>query len=121
MFKFRQCAQDQQSIDTWYKKLKRMVKTVRLGKCTCGLGYSEERAIRDVKVELTNDSKLRTDGLSKDLSLTEVLKEGEANELARRRAATVEGKKVMKVERDDDSLTAEEEEYMIAKLRRSGK
>ena len=121
MFKFRQYAQDQQSIDTWYKKLKRVVKTLRLGNCTCGGGYSEERAIRDIMVELTNDSKLRKDGLSKDLSLTEVLKEGEANELARRRAATVEGKKVMKVEHDDEALTAAEEEYMIAKLRKSGK
>ena len=69
MFKFRQTSQDQQSIDEWYKTLKSAVKTLRLGQCTCGLGYTEERAIRDVMVELTKDSKLRKDALSKDLSL----------------------------------------------------
>ena len=94
MFKFRQQGQDQQGIETWHKKLKSVVKTLRLGHCTCGHGYSEERAIRDVMVELTTDSKLRKDGLSKDLSLDALMKEGIANELARSREATVEGSDV---------------------------
>ena len=38
MFKFRQCSQDQQSIDTWDKKLRMVVKTLGLDKCTCGHG-----------------------------------------------------------------------------------
>ena len=96
MFKFRQMCQDQQSLEAWYKKLRSAVKTLQLGQCTCGLGYTEERAIRDVMVELTNDSKLRKDALAKDLSLEALLKEGEANELARSRATTIE-KKVMKM------------------------
>ena len=121
MLKFRQCAQDQQSIDKWYKQLKSAVKTLRLGRCTCGGGYNEERAIRDIMVELTNDTKLRKDGLSKDLSLKELLKEGEANELARRRAAAVEGKSVLKISKEDDDLTDADAEFMIAKLKRAGK
>ena len=76
MFKFRQNAQDQQTIEAWYKKLRSAVKTLRLQKCTCGHGYSEERAIRDIMVELTTDTKLRKDALSKDLSLEALLKEG---------------------------------------------
>ena len=96
MFKFCQQEQGQRSISSWYKELKSSVKTLRLKRCTCGHGYSEDRAIRDVMIELTNDSKLRKDGLSKDLSLADVLKEGEANELARSRAATVEGKSTPK-------------------------
>ena len=96
MFKFRQGAQQQQSIEVWYKKLRSAVKTLRLKECTCGHGYSEERAIRDIMVELTNNTKLRKDALSKDLSLAALLKEGEANELARSRTATVEGKNVNK-------------------------
>ncbi len=123
MFKFRQYAQEQQSIEGWYKKLRSAVKTLRLNKCTCGHGYSEERAIRDVMVELTNDTKLRKDGLSKDLSLAEVIKDGESNELARSRAATVEGKNVMKVRTadDDEELTEDQAQYMIAKLQRAGR
>ena len=126
MFKFRQLEQGQRSIGTWYKDLKSLVKTLRLGRCTCGNGYSEDRAIRDVMIELTNDSKLRKDGLSKDLSLADVLKEGEANELARSRAATVEGKntvhKLLATEAgNDDTLTAEEEQLLVAKLRKGGK
>ena len=121
MFKFRQGAQQQQSIEVWYKKLKSAVKTLRLKECTCGHGYSEERAIRDIMVELTNDTKLRKDALSKDLSLAALLKEGEANELARSRAATVEGKSVNKIDTFDDELTDEEANYMIAKLKRAGK
>ena len=72
-------------------------------------------------VELTNDSKLRKDALSKDLSLEELLKEGEANELARSRAATVENKQVMKLNVDEDSLTEEEACLMVAKLKKAGK
>ena len=77
-------------------------------------------------IELSNDIKLRKDGLSKVLSLEEVLKEGEANELARSRAATVEGKSTVHklcatVAGDDDTLTEEEEQIMIAKIRKSGK
>ena len=121
MFKFRQGTQDQQSIDSWYKRLKSAVKTLRLQKCTCGLGYSEERAIRGVMVELTNDSKLRKEALSKDLSLEELLKEGETNELARSRATTVENKQVMKLNVDKDGLTDEEASMMIAKLKKAGK
>ena len=82
MYKFRQLAQGQRNITKWHKQLKSSVKTLRLGSCTCGNGYSEERAIRDVMVELTTDGKLRKDGLSKDLKLDQLLKEGEANELA---------------------------------------
>ena len=85
MFKFRQYAQGQQSIDSWYKKLKAAVKTLRLNACTCEGGHSEERAIRDIMVELTNDCKLRKDALTKDLSLGDFLKEGEAKELAQSR------------------------------------
>ncbi len=59
MFKFRQHAQEQQSIETWFKRLRSAVKTLRLHKCTCGHGYTEERAIRDLMVELTNNTKLR--------------------------------------------------------------
>ena len=126
MFKFRQQEQGQRNINSWFKELKSCVKTLRLGRCTCGNGYSEDRAIRDVMVELTNDSKLRKDGLAKDLPLTEVLKEGEANELARSRAATVEGKSTVSKLRataadDDDPLTEEEEQLMVAKLRKAGK
>ena len=126
MFKFRQLEQGQRSISSWHKELKALVKTLRLGRCTCGNGYSEERAIRDIMIELTTDSKLRKDGLSKDLSLAEVLKEGEANELARQRARTVEGKtsvnklKTAAVEQDEE-LTEEEEAIMVAKLRKAGK
>ena len=58
--------------------------------------------------------------------MTEVLKEGEANELARSRAATVEGKNsihklLATAGSDDDTLTEEEEQIMIAKLRKKGK
>ena len=121
-FKFRQNAQDQQSMDTWYKRLRAAVKTLRLQKCTCGLGYSEDRAIRDIMVELTTDSKLRKDGLSKDLSLTDLLKEGEANELARRRAKEVEGKSIARVMNNDEGdLTEAQAEIMIAKLKKAGK
>ena len=45
MFKFRQNEQGQRSLHSWYKQLKAMVKTLRLNQCTCGLGYSEERAM----------------------------------------------------------------------------
>ena len=124
MFKFRQTTQEQQSIDEWYKKLKSAVKTLRLGKCTCGLGYTEDRAIRDVMVELTRDSKLRKDALSKDLSLSDLLKEGEANELARSRAATVEQNKNIRktrIEDEDDEEECFEEERRIAKMRKAGK
>ena len=126
MFKFRQQEQGQRSINNWYKELKSYVKTLRLGRCTCGHGYSEDRAIRDVMIELSNDSKLRKDGLSKDLSLTDTLKEGEANELARTRAATVEGKNsvhklLTTATDDDDMLTEEEEQVLVAKLRKAGK
>ena len=38
--------------------------------------------------------------------LKELINEGEANELARRREATVEGKKLMKVEDEEDDLIA---------------
>ena len=126
MFKFRQQEQGHRSISNWYKDLKASVKTLRLKRCTCGQGYSEDRAIRDVMIELTNDSKLRKDGLSKDLSLADVLKEGEANELARSRAATVEGKSSVLILQateagEDDTLTEEEEQIMVAKLRKAGK
>ena len=129
MFKFRQQEQGQRSINHWHKELKSSVKTLRLGRCTCGHGYSEDRAIRDVMIERTNDSKLRKDGLSKDLSLADVLKEGEANELARSRAATVEGKSTVNKllatatgdSDDDEALTEEEEMLMVAKLRKAGK
>ena len=97
MYKFRQLAQGQRNITKWHKQLKSSVKTLRLSSCTCGHGYSEERAIRDIMVELTTDSKLRKDALSKDLKLDKLLKEGEANELARLRSATVESKSVNKV------------------------
>ena len=72
-------------------------------------------------VELTNDTKLRKDALSKDLFLAALLKEGEANELARSRAATVEGKNVMKLDTLGDDLTDEEANFMIAKLKKAGK
>ena len=124
MFKFRQNEQGQRSINSWYKQLKTTVKTLRLGQCTCGHGYNEDRAIRDIMIELTNDSKLRKDGLSKDLKLTDVLKEGEANELARSRAASIEGKSVNKLDMTaskDDDLTDEAAELMIMKLKRAGK
>ena len=123
MFKFRQQIQGQQSIKSWYKQLKSSVKTLRLGRCTCGHGYTEDRAIRDTMIELTTDSKLRKDGVSKDLKLNEVLKEGEANELARSRAATVEGKSVHKIQRNetDNDMTDEEAEVMIAKLKKAGR
>ena len=122
MFKFRQNEQGQRGINPWYKQLKASVKTLRLKQCTCGHGYSEERAIRDVMVALTNDSKLRKDALAKDLSLADLLKEGEANELARSRAATVEQKNlaVNKLDMTDD-LTDAEAEHLIAKLKRAGK
>ena len=53
--------------------------------------------MRDVMVERTTDSKLRKDGLSQDLDLQKLLQEGEANELARSRSATVEQKSVHKL------------------------
>ena len=123
MYKFRQLAQNQRNITNWHKQLKSSVKTLRLNSCTCGNGYSEERAIRDIMVELTTDSKLRKDGLSKDLKLDELLKEGEANELARARSATVENKSVNKLVylSEDEPLTAEQESLVIAKLKQSGK
>ncbi len=129
MFKFRQQDQGQRNMGKWYKQLKSSVKTLRLARCTCGHGYTEDRAIRDVMIELTNDSKLRKDGLSKDLQLADVLKEGEANELARSRAATVEGKSsVNKVTmpkplatNDDGPPTEEEEKFMIARLKKTGR
>ena len=122
MFKFRQNEQGQRGINAWYKHLKATVKTLRLKQCTCGLGYSEERAIRDVIVALTTDSKLRKEALSKDLSLTDLLKEAEANELARKRAATVEKKSVNKLDMlDDDELTDDQAKYYIAKLKQAGK
>ena len=122
MFKFRQNEQGQRGINTWFKQLKSNVKTLRLKRCTCGNGYSEERAIRDVIVALTNDNKLRKDALSKDLSLTELLREGEANKLARSRAATVEKKSVNKLDVvDDGELTDEQAQYYIAKLKQAGK
>lgn len=120
MFKFRQEGQGQRSVNNWYKQLRSSVKTLRLSQCTCGLGYSEDRAIRDVMIELTNDDKLRKDGLSKDLSLQEVVREGEANELARARAATVQGKSVNKVNVTHD-MTDEEANFLIAKLKKAGK
>ena len=50
-----------------------------------------------------------------------MVNEGEANELAWRRAATVEGKKLMKVEHEEDDLTeAEEDENIITKLKGTG-
>ena len=122
MFKFRQRAQENQSIEAWYKRLRSAVKTLRLQKCTCGHGYSEERAIRDIMVEMTNDSKLRKDALTKDYSLADLLKDGEANELARKRAASVEGKKVMQLSMDnDEELTESEAQFMIAKLKKAGR
>ena len=121
MFKFWQNEQGQRSINEWYKELKTMVKTLRLKQCTCGQGYSEERAIRDVMVSQTTDSKLRKDALSKGLSLTDLLKEGEANELARSRAATVEQKTVNRIDMTDDHMTDAEANLMIAKLKRAGK
>ena len=122
MFKFRQSAQENQSIDAWYKRLKSAVEILRLGNCTCGQGYTEQRAIRDIMVELTVDSKLREDALTKDLALHALLKEGEANELARKRAATVEGKKVMQMSLDDEEeLTEAEANIMIAKLKKAGR
>ena len=122
MFKFRQNEQGQRGINAWYKQLKTNVKTLRLKQCTCGLGYSEERAIRDVIVALTTDAKLRKDALTKDLSLADLIREGEANELARSRAATVEKKSVHKLSRiDDDELTDEQANYYIAKLKQAGK
>ena len=83
----------------------------------------EDRAIRDVMVELANDSKLRKDALdTKDLSLTALLKEGEANELVRSRAATVEGKSIHRLSAQaDKELTDEEAEVMIARLKSAGK
>jgi hypothetical protein len=120
MFKFRQNEQGQRNINAWYKQLKATVKTLRLNQCTCGNGYSEERAIRDVIVALTTDSKLRKDALSKDLQLDGLLKEGEANELARSRAATLEKKNVNRVG-VNDRLTDEEAKLMIAKLKKAGK
>ena len=122
MFKFRQNEQGHRGINTWYQQLKSNVKTLRLKRCTCGLGYSEERAIRDVIVALTNDSKLRKDALSKDLSLADLLREGEANELSRTRAATVEKKSINKLDMTDDGeLTDEQAKYYIAKLKQAGK
>ena len=49
------------------------------------------------------------------------MKEGEANELARSRAATVEGKNVMKLSMNDEELTDEDAQFMIAKLKKAGK
>ena len=126
MLKFRQTEQAQRNISNWYKELRSSVKTLRLGRCTCGHGYSEDRAIRDVMIELTSDSKLRKDRLSKKLSLADILKEGEANELAHSRAATVEGKstvhKLQATDFDDrDTMKAEEEQIMVTKLRKAGK
>ena len=123
MFKFRQTHQDRQSIDEWHKKLKSAVKTLRLGQCTCGHGYNEERAIRDVMVELTNDSKLRKDALSKDLSLADLLKEGEANELARSRAATVEqNKNIRRTGIEEEESEGEEgEERKVNKTKKWGR
>ena len=64
---------------------------------------------------------LRKDALAKDYSLDKLLKDGEANELARTRAATVEKKNIQRVSRDDEELTDAEAQTMIAKLKRSGK
>ena len=57
-----------------------------------------------------------------------MLKEGEANELARSRAATVEGKTTVNkltaaaaAADNDEPITEEEEKAMIAKLRKAGK
>lgn len=103
--KFRQCAQGQRTIDNWLKKLGAQAKTLRLGKCTCGHGYSDERAIRDVMVELTTDTKLRKDALSKDLTLDDLIREGKANELARSRNMVLEGgdKKIKKLQIDTET------------------
>ena len=121
MFKFRQCGQERQSVEEWYKRLKSAVKTLGLSNCTCGHGYTEARAIRDIMVELTTDGKLRKDALAKDLKLADLLKEAEANELARKRAATVEGKNVMKLKKlnEEESPSEEEVQLMIAKLKKS--
>ena len=78
--------------------------------------------MRDVIVQLTKDGKLRKDALTKDYELKALLNEGEANELARSRAATVEQKSVHRINHDDDEeITDEEAEFMIAKLQRAGK
>ena len=54
--------------------------------------------------------------------LTDLLKEEEANELARTRAATVEKKSVNKLEMlDDDELTDYQAKYYITKLRQAGR
>ena len=56
------------------------------------------------------------------MTLDLLLKEGEANELARARAAAVEKKSVNKVERQDqEELTDEEAQFMINKLKQAGK
>ena len=49
MFKFRQNDQGHRGINTWYKQLKSTVKTLRLKRCTCGNGYSEEHVIIDIR------------------------------------------------------------------------
>ena len=112
LYKFRQLAQGQRNITKWHKQLKSAVKTLRLNSCTCGNGYSEERAIRDIMVELTTDSILRKDALSKDLGLDKLLKEGEA----RARSATVESKSVNRVVNlnEDEPLTEEQVEFFVS-------
>ena len=93
-----------------------MVRTLRLGRCTCGDGYIEDRTIPDI---MTNDGTLRKDCLSKDLSLTEVLEEGEANDMTQSRTATVEGKssihKLVATAGSDGDAIREEEEHHDSK------
>ena len=64
-------------------------------------------------VEQTTDVKLRKDALIKDLSLIEdLIKEGEANELALTRNARIANK-------EDDTLSQAQADFMINKLRLS--
>ena len=69
------------------------------------------------------DPKLRKDALAKDMKLEELLREGEANELARQRSATLEQRhSVKKVEVGEaKELTDEEAAVMIQKLKKAGK
>ena len=65
MFQLRQCVQGERSFSKWYRKLKSLTKTLCIDDCTCGGGYSKERIIRDLIVELTADSALREEALRK--------------------------------------------------------
>ena len=75
-------------------------------------------------VELTTDTKLRKEALSKDLTLDDLIWEGEANELARSRNMVLEGgdKKIKKLQIDKDTnLSEDQANFLIQKLKKAGK